>query len=91
MLKLVGEDFVKRYCLEYNFEVFKRVRRDIGEIVYICLRVLIEYCLSGKDFDCFLMGVKVVVVFLGGFDSIVMLKVFCWVGFDVIFIMVKFF
>lgn len=84
MLKPVGEDFVKRYRLEYNLEALKRVRRDIGEIAHTRLRALIEYRLSGKDFDRSPTGAKVAVAFSGGSDSTATLKVLRWAGFDAI-------
>ncbi len=89
MLKPVGEDFVKRYRLEYNLEALKRVRRDIGEIAHTRLRALIEYRLSGKDFDRSPTGAKVAVAFSGGSDSTATLKVLRWAGFDAIPITVK--
>ncbi|MDI3475235.1 MAG: uncharacterized protein PWQ95_963 [Thermococcaceae archaeon] len=89
MLSPVGEDFVKRYRLEYNLEALERVREYIGETAYSRLRALIEYRLSGKDFDRSPTGVKVAVAFSGGSDSTATLKVLRWAGFDAVPVMVK--
>lgn len=89
MIAPVGEDFVKRYRLEYNLEALERVREDIGEKAYSRLRSLLEYRLSGKEFDRSPVGVKVVVAFSAGSDSTATLKILRWAGFDAIPIMAK--
>ncbi|AMQ18897.1 hypothetical protein [Thermococcus peptonophilus] len=89
MLKPVGGDFVKRYRLEYNFEALERVRGEISEITYSRLKALIEYRLTGKDFDRSPIGTKVAVAFSAGSDSTATLKVLRWAGFDVVPITAK--
>ena len=89
MIKPVGEDFVKRYRLQYNLEALERVREEIGERAYSRLKDLIEYRLTGKDFDRSPTGVKIVLAFSGGSDSTASLKILRWAGFDVIPVMAK--
>jgi predicted PP-loop superfamily ATPase len=89
MLKPVGENFVKRYRLKYNLEALERVRQDINEDTYSRLKALIEYRLTGRDFDRFPVGVKVAVAFSAGSDSTATLKILRWAGFNTIPVTVK--
>ncbi|ASJ01818.1 ATPase [Thermococcus profundus] len=84
MIEPVGNDFVKRYRLEYNREALERVRALIGERSYSRLGDLLEYRLSGKDFDRSPLDVKVALAFSAGSDSTAALKILRWAGFDVI-------
>ena len=89
MIGTVGDDFVKRYRLEYNLEALEGVRGEIGEEAYSRLRALIEYRLTGKDFDRSPIGVKIALAFSGGSDSTASLKILRWAGFDVIPVMAR--
>jgi predicted PP-loop superfamily ATPase len=89
MLEPVGEDFVKRYRLEYSLKAFKLVREDIGEIPYSRLRALMEYRLKGKEFKRSPIDVKVAVAFSAGSDSTATVKILRWAGFDVVPVTVK--
>jgi hypothetical protein len=89
MIGPVGDDFVKRYRLEYNFEALERVRAAVGEKAYSRLRALLEYRLYGKEFDRSPIDVKVVLAFSGGSDSTASLKILRWAGFDVVPVMAK--
>lgn len=84
MIKPVGDEFVKRYRLEYNLEALERVRGEIGEEAYSRLKALIEYRLSGKDFDRSPVGVKMALAFSAGSDSTAALKILRWAGFEVV-------
>ena len=84
MIKPVGDDFVKRYRLEYNLKALERVRGEIGEEAYPRLKALIEYRLSGKDFDRSSVGVKMALAFSAGSDSTAALKILRWAGFEVV-------
>ena len=84
MIKPIKDDFVKRYRLEYNLEGLERVRREIGEEAYSRLKGLIEYRLTGKDFDRSPLGIKIALAFSAGSDSTASLKILRWAGFDVI-------
>ena len=77
-------DFIKRYRLEYNLEALERVRWEIGEEAYSRLKALIEYRLSGKDFDRSPVGVKMALAFSAGSDSTAALKILRWAGFEVV-------
>jgi predicted PP-loop superfamily ATPase len=89
MLKPVGDDFVKRYRLEYNMEALERVRGEVSEAAYSRLESLLEYRLSGKPFDRAPVGVRVAVAFSAGSDSTATLKILRWAGFDVIPVTVR--
>ena len=89
MIGTVGDDFVKRYRLEYNFEALERVRAEIGEKAYSRLRALLEYRLTGKDFDRSPIGVEMALAFSAGSDSTASLKILRWTGFDVVPVMAK--
>jgi predicted PP-loop superfamily ATPase len=89
MMGTVGNDFVKRYRLEYNLEALERVRAKIGEEVYSRLKALIDYRLTGKDFDRSPTGVKIAVAFSAGSDSTAALKILRWAGFDAVPVTVK--
>ncbi|ASA78249.1 ATPase [Thermococcus sp. 5-4] len=84
MIKPVGDEFVKRYRLEYNLEALERVRGKIGEEAYSRLKALIEYRLGGKDFDRSPVGVKMALAFSAGSDSTAALKILRWAGFEVV-------
>ncbi|AFL95551.1 hypothetical protein CL1_1352 [Thermococcus cleftensis] len=84
MIRPVEKDFVKRYRLEYNLEALERVREKIGERAYSRLRALVEYRLSGKDFDRSPIGVKIALAFSAGSDSTATLRILRWAGFDVV-------
>lgn len=89
MISPVGDDFVKRYRLEYNLKALERVRREIGEDAYSRLKALIEYRLTGKEFDRSLIDVKIALAFSGGSDSTASLKILRWAGFNVVPVMAK--
>ncbi|WP_456366601.1 ATPase [Thermococcus sp.] len=89
MIRPAGDDFVKRYRLRYNLEALERVRGEIGERAYSSLRALLEYRLSGKDFDRSPSGVRVALAFSAGSDSTASLKILRWTGFDVVPVTVK--
>ncbi len=89
MIKPVGNDFVKRYRLEYNREALERVRGEIGEEAYSRLKDLIEYRLTGREFDHSPTGVKIALAFSAGSDSTAALKILRWAGFDVVPITAK--
>ncbi|ASJ14883.1 ATPase [Thermococcus radiotolerans] len=89
MIKPVGDEFVKRYRLEYNLEALERVRGEIGEEAYSRLKALIEYRLSGKDFDRSPVGVKMALAFSAGSDSTAALKILRWAGFEVVPVTVR--
>ena len=84
MIHSIGDDFVKHYRLEYNLEALERVRGEIGEKAYSHLRNLLEYRLSGKEFDRSPVGVKIALAFSAGSDSTASLKILRWAGFDVV-------
>ena len=84
MIYSIGDDFVKHYRLEYNLEALERVRGEIGEKAYSRLRNLLEYRLSGKEFDRSPVGVKIALAFSAGSDSTASLKILSWAGFDVV-------
>ncbi|ASJ01234.1 ATPase [Thermococcus gorgonarius] len=84
MIKPVGDDFVKRYRLQYNLEALERVRGEIGEKAYSRLKALIEYRLYGEEFDHSPLSVKIALAFSGGSDSTSSLKILRWAGFDVV-------
>lgn len=84
MLRVVGDDFVKRYCLEYNREALEEVRPYIGERPYSRLKALLEYRLTGKDFDRSPVGEKIALAFSAGSDSTSTLKILRWAGFEVV-------
>jgi predicted PP-loop superfamily ATPase len=89
MIKPVGDDFIKRYRLEYNLEALERVRGKIGERVYSRLRALIEYRLTGKGFDRSPIGVKIALAFSAGSDSTAALRILRWAGFEVVPVTVR--
>ncbi|GAB6102922.1 ATPase [Thermococcus atlanticus] len=89
MIGPAGDDFVKRYRLDYNLEALERVRGDIGEEAYSRLKALIEYRLYGRDFDRSPVGVKIALAFSAGSDSTATLKILRWAGFDVVPVMAK--
>lgn len=89
MISPVGDDFVKRYRLEYNLEALERVRGEIGEDAYSRLKALIEYRLTGKEFDRSPIDVKIALAFSGGSDSTASLKILRWAGFNVVPVMAK--
>ncbi|MBP1911712.1 ATPase [Thermococcus stetteri] len=89
MLKPAGEDFVKRYRLEYNLEALELVRKDIGDTSYSRLKALIEYRLTGKEFDRSPTEVKVALAFSAGSDSTATLEILRWASFDVVPVTVK--
>ncbi|NJE05249.1 ATPase [Thermococcus sp. M36] len=89
MIGPVGDDFIKRYRLQYNLEALEKVRDEIGEEAYSRLRALIEYRLTGRDFDRSPVGVKIALAFSGGSDSTASLKILRWAGFEVIPVMAK--
>ena len=84
MIRQIGDDFVKRYRLEYNLEALERVRGEIGEGAYSRLRALLEYRLTGKGFDRSPIGVKIALAFSAGSDSTASLKILRWAGFDMV-------
>ncbi|WP_297462702.1 ATPase [Thermococcus sp.] len=84
MIGPVKDDFIKRYRLEYNLEALEGVRGEIGEEAYSRLRDLVEYRLTGKDFDRSPIGVRMVLAFSAGSDSTASLKILRWAGFDVV-------
>ncbi|NJE13147.1 ATPase [Thermococcus sp. LS2] len=89
MLKVVGEDFVKRYRLQQSLEALERVRGRISEQSYERLKALVEYRLFGKEFDRTPIDEKIVVAFSAGSDSTATVKILGWAGFEVIPVMVK--
>ena len=89
MISLVGDDFVKRYRLEYNLDALELVRKEIGEKAYSRLKALIDYRLHGKEFDRSPIDVKIALAFSGGSDSTASLKILRWAGFDVVPVMAK--
>ena len=89
MISPVGDDFVKRYRLEYNLEALERVKAELGKKTYERLKALLEYRLSGKDFDRSPVGEKIALAFSMGSDSTATLKILRWAGFDVLPVMVK--
>ncbi|AIU69665.1 ATPase [Thermococcus eurythermalis] len=89
MIRPVGDDFVKRYRLEYNLEALERVRGEIGEKAYSRMKALIEYRLCGTEFDRSPIDVKIALAFSGGSDSTATLKILRWAGFEVVPIMAK--
>ena len=84
MIEPVKDDFVKRYRLEYNLEALERVRGEIGEKAYSRLKDLIEYRLTGEEFDRSPLGIKIALAFSAGSDSTAALKILRWAGFDVV-------
>ena len=84
MLEPGKDDFIKRYRLEYNLDALERVREEIGDEAYSRLKDLIEYRLTGKDFDRSPTGVKMVLAFSAGSDSTAALKILRWAGFEVV-------
>lgn len=90
MIRQIGEDFVKRYRLQYNLEALERVRGEIGEGAYSRLKDLIEYRLTGEEFDRSPLGVKIALAFSAGSDSTAALKILRWAGFDVVPVTAKF-
>ncbi len=89
MIGPVGDDFVKRYRLEYNLEALERVREEIGEEAYSRLKALVEYRLHGKGFERSPIDVKIALAFSAGSDSTASLKILRWAGFDVVPVMAK--
>ena len=89
MISPIGDDFVKRYRLEYNREALERVRDKIGEKAYCRLRDLLEYRLTGKELDRSPTGVRMALAFSAGADSTASLKILRWAGFDVVPITAK--
>ncbi|WP_148883352.1 ATPase [Thermococcus aciditolerans] len=89
MIGPVGDDFVKRYRLEYNLDALERVRGDIGEEAYSRLKALVEYRLYGKEFDRSPIDVKIALAFSAGSDSTASLKILRWAGFNVVPVMAK--
>ncbi|MBO8174298.1 MAG: ATPase [Thermococcus sp.] len=89
MLKVVGEDFVKRYRLQQSLEALERVRGRISEQSYERLKALVEYRLFGKEFDRTPIDEKIVVAFSAGSDSTATVKILRWAGFEVVPVMVK--
>ncbi|NJE08549.1 ATPase [Thermococcus sp. M39] len=89
MLKVVGEDFVKRYRLQQSLEALERVRGEISEQSYERLKALVEYRLFGKEFDRTPIDEKIVVAFSAGSDSTATVKILRWAGFEVVPVMVK--
>ncbi|ASJ07788.1 ATPase [Thermococcus siculi] len=84
MIGTVENDFVKRYRLEYNLEALERVRTEIGGRAYSRLRALVEYRLTGREFDRSPVDVKVALAFSAGSDSTATLKILRWAGFEVV-------
>ena len=89
MLKVVGEDFVKRYRLQQSLEALERVRGRISEQSYERLKALVEYRLFGKEFDRTPIDEKIVVAFSAGSDSTATVKILRWAGFEVIPVMAR--
>ena len=89
MLKVVGNDFVRRYRLQQSLEALERVKEIIGEQAYKRLKALVEYRLFGKDFDRAPINEKIAVAFSAGSDSTATVKILRWAGFDVVPVMVK--
>ena len=89
MINPIGDDFIKRYRLEYNLSALERVREITGKEAYSRLRALIEYRLTGKGFDRFPTGVKIALAFSAGSDSTASLKILRWAGFDAVPITAK--
>ncbi|WP_297520264.1 ATPase [Thermococcus sp.] len=84
MIRPIGDDFVKRYRLEYNREALEEIRGRIGEKAYSRLQELLEYRLTGGKFDRSPTGVKIALAFSAGSDSTAALKILRWAGFDVV-------
>ena len=89
MIRPIGDDFVKRYRLEYNREALEGVRDKIEEKAYSRLRDLLEYRLTGREFDRSPTDVKIALAFSAGSDSTASLKTLRWTGFDVVPITAK--
>ncbi|WP_297417206.1 ATPase [Thermococcus sp.] len=84
MIHPIGDDFIKRYRLKYNHEALERVREEIGERVYSRLKDLLEYRLTGEEFERSPMEVRMALAFSAGSDSTASLKILRWAGFDVV-------
>jgi len=89
MIAPIGDNFVKRYRLKYNLEALARVRSGIGDRAYSRLKALLEYRLTGKDFDRSPAGVKIALAFSAGSDSTASLRILRWAGFDVVPVTVR--
>jgi len=89
MMRPVGDDFVKRYRLEYNLEALERVKGRIGGAAYSRLRALLEYRLHGTEFERSPVGTTVALAFSGGSDSRAALRILRWAGFEVVPITAK--
>ncbi|WP_297498283.1 ATPase [Thermococcus sp.] len=89
MIQPAGDDFVKRYRLRYSLEALKGVRGEIGERAHSRLRALLEYRLTGKDFERSPTGIEVALAFSAGSDSTASLKILRWAGFEVVPVTVK--
>ncbi len=84
MIPPIGDDFVKRYRLEYNLEALERVRGEIGEKACSRLKDLIEYRLTGEEFDRSPTSVRIALAFSAGSDSTAALKILRRAGFKVV-------
>ncbi|WP_297475463.1 ATPase [Thermococcus sp.] len=84
MINPIGDDFVKRYRLEYNREALEGVRDKIKEKAYSRLRDLLEYRLTGREFDRSPTGMRIALAFSAGSDSTASLKILRWAGFEVV-------
>jgi len=89
LLKVVGDDFIKRYRLLQSLEALEKVREEISKQSYRRLKALVEYRLFGKGFNRAPIDEKVVVAFSAGSDSTATLKILRWAGFEVIPVMVE--